>query len=391
MSPVPAALSFAGIAKESSKGTGVSPTVYIPLKTINPEDMVAYLPVEVLKGSMAQVYGDVQGYKHTTFEAAGPVFPDTVGWFLAGVLGDVTTTASRAVTDGVLNSTTTVTSATAAFVAGDVGKSISGTGIPSGAFILSVTNSTTAIMSVAATATASSVSVTIGAPQTHAMSLKNSGDGQPTAHTLTDFYSATQARQYAGMQWHEVGLKFTAEGLLEHSSKGTGLVASAQVSKPTQSFSTVTPVPVWQGMVVIGGSLQSLTVDGEITITRQVEVVEALTGTQQAISIFLGAATAKWKFTAVMNDDTELTRMLSDTKPQIDFNFCAGTGASAAQLDIRMTQAAYEKAKINRGKAYVAIDCEGQGIANTTDVGSSGGYGMCKILLGNSVAASTYV
>jgi hypothetical protein len=69
--------------------------------------------------------------------------------------------ATRSVADGVLNSTTTVTSATAAFVAGDVGSYITGTGIPAGATIASVTNGTTVIISVAATATASGVSLTI--------------------------------------------------------------------------------------------------------------------------------------------------------------------------------------------------------------------------------------
>ncbi len=70
--------------------------------------------------------------------------------------------AGRSVADGVLNTTTTITSSTIAFVAGDVGRSVLGTGIPDGAYIASVTNGTTAIMSIAATATASGVSVTLG-------------------------------------------------------------------------------------------------------------------------------------------------------------------------------------------------------------------------------------
>lgn len=71
--------------------------------------------------------------------------------------------ATRSVTDGVLNSTTTLTSATAAFVAADVGAKVTGTGIPAGTYIASVTNGTTVIMSQAATATASGVTVAITA------------------------------------------------------------------------------------------------------------------------------------------------------------------------------------------------------------------------------------
>jgi Phage capsid family len=68
---------------------------------------------------------------------------------------------SRFVADGVLNSTTTVTSATAAFTSADVGSSISGIGIPALATIASVTNATTVVISAAATATASGVTLTI--------------------------------------------------------------------------------------------------------------------------------------------------------------------------------------------------------------------------------------
>ncbi len=68
---------------------------------------------------------------------------------------------SVTVADGVTNSTTTVTSASANFEAGDVGATISGSGIPAGTTIASVTNPTTVVMSAAATATASGVSITV--------------------------------------------------------------------------------------------------------------------------------------------------------------------------------------------------------------------------------------
>lgn len=109
----------------------------------------------------------------------GTVHPKTLGgcaissWELACSAGEIATlgatvaamnghVGSRVVTDGVLNSTTLVTSATAAFTAADVGRPIYATGIPTGAYIASVTSATNIVLSAAATATASSVSVTIG-------------------------------------------------------------------------------------------------------------------------------------------------------------------------------------------------------------------------------------
>lgn len=129
--------------------------------------------------------GDLSGTAFTTQvgvpDVGGTVRPKTAGgckvasWELAVSAGEIATLGlsvigqnmqigSRVVADGVLNTTTLVTSATAAFTAADVGKSISGTGIPVGAYIAAVVSATNITLSAAASATASGVSVTIGLP-----------------------------------------------------------------------------------------------------------------------------------------------------------------------------------------------------------------------------------
>lgn len=69
----------------------------------------------------------------------------------------------RTVADGVTtNADATVTSATAVFDESDVGKPISGTGIPAGATILSVTSATEAELSANATASGTDIAFVIG-------------------------------------------------------------------------------------------------------------------------------------------------------------------------------------------------------------------------------------
>jgi len=68
----------------------------------------------------------------------------------------------RQVTDGAINSNTNLTSATAAFTQADVGQAIAGTNIPANTLIAAVTNSTTVVLSQAATATTTGVTLTIG-------------------------------------------------------------------------------------------------------------------------------------------------------------------------------------------------------------------------------------
>ncbi len=109
----------------------------------------------------------------------GSVIPKTLGgcavssWEMAGTPGEIVTfgatvaamrghIGSRVVTDGVLNTTTTVTSATAVFGQGDVGTPIYGTNIPAGAYIAKVNSATSILLSAAATGTASAVTLTIG-------------------------------------------------------------------------------------------------------------------------------------------------------------------------------------------------------------------------------------
>lgn len=392
--PVATALQYLGVGKELTKGVGVAPTFFLPIKQNDPEDLPKFLPVEVMKGSMAQIYGEVQGLINTTYQVGGPLFADEVGWPLMGVLGDITTTASRTVTDAVTtNASPNVTSATAAFTAADLGKVISTPNLPAGAFILTVTSATAIVASVNATASGTTQSLTIGAPQTHVGSLLNSvtSQGQPTSHTLTDFYSVTQARQYAGIQWDSFELKFNAEGLLEWTAKATGLVPSLPVAKPVQSFTLVSATPTWQGIAQIGGAVMAKTMDGTITVTRKMELVPGMNGTQRYSAVFLGECDVKFKFSAFIDDDTELLRMLNNTQPSMDFNWAAGSGASATQLRLHMTQAAYTKAKINRGKSFIAIDAEGSMVANTTDIGASGGYSPIAVSLGNNVASGTYL
>lgn len=75
--------------------------------------------------------------------------------------------AQRQVTDGVLNGTTTISSASAAFTTRDIGSTVTDDDgeIPAGAYIVSVTDATHAVLSVAATASESGATLVIGAAQ----------------------------------------------------------------------------------------------------------------------------------------------------------------------------------------------------------------------------------
>ena len=322
--------SYLGVAKETTKGTAVAPTTFIPVSVgkLKAVDIIDPLFDEGLRGSLVKDYAYIPGRYRSTVEFGGPVFPDTIGWSLAGLLGSVATTT--------------------------------------------------------------------GSPNTHTISLKNSqttaADAQPTAFTFTDFYAAN-VRAYAGCQIHDFTLNFSAEGLLDYDVKATGW-QSATASTPTASFSSLIPVPTWQGTVSVGGSQVTNAVQGSITMTRPVTPIYGIGVTsgsaQNPYSIFLGALEVKGQLRFVMEADTQLTNFLSNSQPAIVVNWTNGTGGSATQIQATLTKGAYHAAVIERSKDFVEVVVDITGIANSTDAGSTGGLAPIKWVLQNTVASGTY-
>lgn len=230
------------------------------------------------------------------------------------------------------------------------------------------------------------------APFTHTISLKNSStsaaDDQPISYTLTDFYAAA-VRSYPGCQFSEFSLKFSSDGLLEYDAKATGWISTAPAD-PTPTFSTVLPTPVWQGTVSIGGSTVTNSMSGNINMKRAVTPVYGISQTQNPFNVFLGPLEVTGKITFIMENNTELTRYLTNTQPIIVLNWAYGAGAAAVQIQATITKGAYTAAVIERGQDFVQVTADINAMGNTTDAGSTGGFSAIKWVLQNAKASGTY-
>ena len=169
-------------ASVATKASTASLTAGLALKT-DQADFDAYVisndAAVALKASSADVTTALSGKADSSVVSSAlagkePLLPTTANdsyvlarhnagagsaWFFVDPLTLGTTSQSFA--DGVENSTTTFTSASANFVANDVGKAITGTNIPAGTTIATRNSSTSILLSQAATATASSIPFTI--------------------------------------------------------------------------------------------------------------------------------------------------------------------------------------------------------------------------------------
>lgn len=236
---------------------------------------------------------------------------------------------------------------------------------------------------------------TVGAsaPFTHTMSLENSAvaaaDAQPLSYTLTDFYAAA-VRAYPGCQFTDFTLKFNADGMLEYDTKVTGWV-SATAATPTPTFSTVLPTQVWQGALTVGGTTITNSISGEISMKRPVTPVYGIATTQAPFNIFVGPLEVTGKLTFIMENDTELTRYLTNTQPALVLNWAYGAGATAVQIQATLTKGAYVAAASDRGSDFVQISVDINAQANTTDAGATLGYSPIKWVIKNAKPAATYV
>lgn len=229
-------------------------------------------------------------------------------------------------------------------------------------------------------------------PFTHTASLLNSGDGQCKSLSLTDFYGlsgGTPARRFSGMQVSEVGLDWNADGMLTWSSKLLGFL-STQVAKPAQSFTTVNPSPAWECTATIGGAGNLLIEKGSLTFKRDTEPIHTADGTQAPYKIWQGGLSVEGKLSFVMEDDAELTRYLTTTKPIVSLSWSHLEAAKARTIQIVMSKCNYKATEPDHSGKWATYEAEIQALPNTTDVGASGGYSPAKVSFLNALAASTF-
>jgi hypothetical protein len=112
-------------------------------------------------GSLITIGGNSTGYQAPPLNQSNFPAGCSLEVWTKAIIGSFQVPGDRVVTDGVLASSTALVSATANFTSADVGSKVTGTGIPTNTTIASVTDSSHAVMSAAATATSTGVTVTI--------------------------------------------------------------------------------------------------------------------------------------------------------------------------------------------------------------------------------------
>lgn len=324
---------FVGIAPEVTPGTSVAMTATMPVKKVDFQDKIKALDDPSLRGSMSVLNGRYAGVRQSDFSFDGPMYVDVLPFLLENMLGDRTTSGA-------------------------------------------------------------------GDPYTHAVSLNNSFTGQPKSHTLTWFTgipATVGARVYAGAALSELTLSYDAESkLVETSCKGMAWGSAVAGAEPTAAPSSVPPFASWRALMGLagpasGGTLVSNVATLSVTLKRKLDVIYTFTNQQQPYVIQRGGLSCEGKASFIAANETPMTDFLAYTTRQLQLKLDNGTvGAGQRALTINLNSSIYETIKVNDGKTATMYDVTFDGVANSTDAGTTGGISPCKITVINGNAGTIY-
>jgi hypothetical protein len=320
---------FVGLAKETTQGTPVAPTVTVPVEDFVVDQSFEQLKDQSWRGHLGAVSGIQQGVTKTEFDIKGPVYLDTLPHLLLNLLGDLATTGTtpKAHAIALLNS---------------------GGAQP-------VTHTFTHFQGPAAT---------VGARQISGACL-----GELT------------------LKWDAESELLTLDG------KGTGWGTSLPGSAPTSSPSTVAPLASWRATMGIGGPASSGTLISnvasfEVSIKRALKPYYTLSGGQNPYSIVRGTVECTGKMTFVADSEAPLLAYLNNTQPQLQVVISNGLSAgNLLQLQLDIDKASYSSAKFSGGNEAAEYEVEWEAVSTATNAGASGGMTPCKFTVTNAVSS----
>jgi hypothetical protein len=380
---------------------------------------------------MTDLFYETLGVESAAFSFGGPNFLDTHGYFFDNVFGDLQSTGSNLGNASTISGTCTIGATNMTLASAQPGAYTVGAVLQIGTAAVGPGN-TSEIVIISATAGSNvitfanyplrfphtaSVVQTAGTPYTHRFSALNSNLGyggaygaQPPTHTFTDvtnivsvFTSASYgtapvntygARQYPFSCLKNIDFAGNAEQLLGIKMSGDSFISAPATAAVSNVTTNSRPIPNWNSTVVIAGNTVSSTGAyagiGEFSVSfkRQTQVYWIVAGQQNPYVIARGPlnmdGSIQWDPT---NSETPLDLMLLNAQAPMTIqvtNSGIPNSGTPFTLTFTATQVANIKSKVMRSKALIGYGNTFEGVANSTDIGGSGGLGPGTITLVNN-------
>lgn len=413
-SPVyPEAARFLNIGREIG-GFGVVPTtgfVSVPVASFEPTPKVNPIPDTAVRGAMASPFDFQMGASWAELAIGeSPLYGDTFGHILANIFGDWTDTGTASTPTSALSSNVAagvlalpVASGGASFTAGMTVQVGTGTlaevvTVGAGSTGTSIVLATGSPLRFAHLTGATIVNCT--APFTHIFATLNPASstglvsGQPATHTILDRNqvagpSGFYTDQFPYVCFSEVMLTGKPLGYLSWSGKATSQPQGAVSAAAQASFGTVRGIPAWRGSSTIGGVAAFDIASWTITLSRKVDPIPTIDGTQAVYVISRGPLTGT--FELAYNpalDESALNYLLQNTQPSLAWSTSNGlSGANLVSFTVNAQLGAVTEAPLKVTDSLFGYDLSGTLVGNQTNIGNSGGWGVATCTLVNAIGS----
>lgn len=319
------ATQFVGLAFETAPGVAATtPTYFVPFKpgTAKWTPNQTMLNDDGVRTSMVDVYGQVQGTRYDTLEFTMYPFIDSFPLIMRGLLGSTDTKTGSS------------------------------------------------------------------DPYTHKLSLLNnavSSGNQPPTFTAW-FFDGGDCQQITWGMVDEVGIKMTADGLVEATVKIQGFPATS-VSAPAYASTATTAPPGWNTVMTAFGGAQTNLIELDLSYKRGVKPIPGITGSINPLQMWAGPLSSQGgKLTATYQGSTAFAYGLNNTQGPLKA-VLSPAGDAIHSLTWQHTQCAFKNPLIDSGKEYVAFSVDVMPLPDTTDA-LAGGVSPLLFTAVNAVSTS---
>lgn len=362
-----------GWAKETTAGTYVTPTIYLPFMKADHEDAYAELKDESYRYNDSVLQGMYQGPVQAVWDINILAYPDLMGHFLRSIIGPdtvtpaISTTLSAGSSIGATSISTVASISVGTFIQIDTSTNLEYAKVTatsgSGPYTLTVTGAGTT----GGLQFAHSSSVAVVTTTTH--TFKQSATAAKATYSLTVDDTAGNVLGYAAATASDLQIKIDPKAIVSVDLKMTSQPGVTQAGI-TPTYTTVAPNLGWEWVMTNAGGTSDRGLTFDVTVKRAVDAIHASNGVQAPREIFQGALEVDGAYKALFSNNTDLNLYLQYTQTPTSAVVTQPVAQGGMSLALTLTKSGWYKGKRDYSGSYVQADFSLSGIWNSTDSGS---------------------
>lgn len=388
------------MGKETTKGTAVPPTLWLPQRAPTPEDTISQLEGKGYRGSMTTVFEVVQGLKAAKFDWSGDVYPDSMAGLLSGILGSTDGMPSTTIAVGSNGGLISNIAAWANPSPGVLAVASTANFPTAGMLNVAASGATVAVILYTGTtggnqftgctylqgSPAGTVSTGGNVTGMHTYSQLNTGNGEPPAWTA-GFWDGLEYRAFPGWQCTDLTFKWNVENLFEYDAKGLAYISTTPATQ-TNTQPTTAPEQSWVTTFQVAGVSNVHFSEATLNLKRAGKVHYTHQGLQTPYVVWVDALDLTGDIVFLMESDTEYNYFINNVEQAFLLNVTEqNVGSNGYGLTFQMSKVHPMTATKEYGKDLIEVKETFRALPTTTDA-TAGGVSPIQIRLANAATTA---